>query len=183
MPIIGMFLLLLALAGLPDLRRTIGTRIMKRAVIYVITVRALSLCFLIGFGIDIMLGAISLNLTERFYGPNSLSLLPADDFVAFTQALSDPPFLPTFIATCFQGAFLFVEFLFILLLAYPIAKHQIRKNADITSDCRNCGYDLRMTPTRCPECGTESTEVQRQIISDSRNEATLKQNQDLKTED
>jgi len=164
-PIVGMFLLLLALAGLPELRRKIATPIMRRAVIYVLVVRAISLFVVFGFGLDIILGAITLRITDELCGRDAIPILTKWDDFATTSPTNEPAFLPTFIATCIQGSLLFMAFFIVLLLALPVARHQIIKRAAITPACLNCGYDLCMTPTRCPECGTEPTDEQREFMT------------------
>lgn len=39
------------------------------------------------------------------------------------------------------------------LIAWRRARRKTNDTADGTRACANCGYDLRATPGRCPECG------------------------------
>jgi hypothetical protein len=47
----------------------------------------------------------------------------------------------------------------LMTLAPFVAAHLRRRRKNRFSDaaCRNCGYDLRATPQRCPECGSKAT--------------------------
>jgi hypothetical protein len=67
-----------------------------------------------------------------------------------------------------QRRYFFVPnwFLMLLLAAFPliygpflVKRHWELARARMRGHCDHCGYDLRATPDRCPECGTVRTKT------------------------
>jgi hypothetical protein len=49
--------------------------------------------------------------------------------------------------------FWFLALLMLILPSVSAVRFARRRRAHPPGVCQNCGYDLRMTPDRCPECG------------------------------
>lgn len=51
--------------------------------------------------------------------------------------------------------------LLVPLLAYPsiVMIRYFRRRSNAGGNCTNCGYDLRATPDRCPECGLTNKKI------------------------
>ena len=61
-------------------------------------------------------------------------------------------------ATVAQAQFWGVPYWFLFALSAPVplmtaARWHLRRRRQDTGRCHSCGYDLRATPGRCPECG------------------------------
>ncbi len=48
-------------------------------------------------------------------------------------------------------------FILSLPMLIPLLRWQKRRRSKQLGLCQNCGYDLRASPDRCPECGTTSS--------------------------
>jgi hypothetical protein len=57
----------------------------------------------------------------------------------------------------FWPLFTLVAFLPTLTLLVRARRAYTRRRALRLTHCHQCGYDLRATPQRCPECGTART--------------------------
>jgi hypothetical protein len=51
------------------------------------------------------------------------------------------------------GVVIYSLFVYGVVVAQQIAKANSAKRQAAKGKCRVCGYDLRATPDRCPECG------------------------------
>jgi hypothetical protein len=78
---------------------------------------------------------------ESFFGFAYLDLRPGDWRIRLT-GVGFPLWLPALVSGLLPS-----------VSAYRRIRHGRRRSLGL---CRSCGYDLRATPGRCPECGTRA---------------------------
>ncbi|HZL37561.1 MAG TPA: hypothetical protein VFC78_19740 [Tepidisphaeraceae bacterium] len=59
-----------------------------------------------------------------------------------------------FTSTAYSVPYWEVSLLLLILPTTAALRRMLRQRAVIAGQCAHCGYDLRATPDRCPECGT-----------------------------
>ena len=81
---------------------------------------------------------------DRFgFGLETHSAAPAPDFSPSDYLSGTTILLPAW----------FLALLFALLPALRLRRYFLDRQRNRPGFCRQCGYDLRATPLRCPECG------------------------------
>jgi hypothetical protein len=95
---------------------------------------------------------VGLALSTAIYGFNSRRAWWTAAFYALSLPLAGVVMLTQTenpLAVCSFLLLLPIGVLLSLFLLVPLSRHSTKPGI-----CRRCGYDLRATPGRCPECGT-----------------------------
>ena len=77
---------------------------------------------------------------------------PTSLILALVPIEHHDPYPRSFDLICVAAAVVLFTVIFTRLYNHILLRRQLRRSPNAI--CRNCGYDLRATPHRCPECGT-----------------------------
>lgn len=99
----------------------------------------ISVVFPIGMAVDMIPGMISVNLIKG-------------------SPLGNSGFGETLAITLVQGILLHIVIALLALVVYPFVRFS-KKKPTPQGLCTVCGYDLRASPERCPECGTPCARI------------------------
>lgn len=110
--------------------------------------------FWMAFNSDGLLQILHERVVDRFQKPVEISVTGAT-FFERTETVSGPG--GATIRGPFAGCELHISLLYLAIafgLAAVVSFRLERALSPASGHCRKCGYDLRATPGRCPECGT-----------------------------
>ena len=93
-------------------------------------------------------------IVVRYAGMTCLMLLVSFFSIDRTRLFGPPSAIEDGLSIALVGIPLILMVAFDL---YRARRYSIRERRALNSQCINCGYDLRATPDRCPECGTVPT--------------------------
>lgn len=146
---VGVFIIIcMAISFTPAFKRHMESRVFRLTLVTVILTRiGITLVFPVGAFHDLLCGIGTLVFLEVITGGNI-------DVMDDSGYPTPNAFGISLAGALFQGLLLSISMALYGAIVFRIVKAlERRREEQLAGLCRRCGYDLRASPVRCPECG------------------------------